>query len=83
MNEAESNPYMRMPLDQVKSDARAGVILARQALRLRAPETAHQALGPVLEPGEEAQARRQRIMEAASDYQKSRTVRRGKAKASR
>lgn len=75
MNEPQDNPYLtRVPLDRVRTDARAGVALAKEAWRQRDPETAGE-LGSILRPGEEAQARRQRIIEAAGAYQKGKTRR--------
>ena len=83
MNETAPNPYLGpgMPLDQLKSDARAGVGLARAAWRIRDPEAAARELGAILLPGQEAQARRQRIIEAAGNYQRRKTREtRGKGK---
>ncbi len=51
------NIYLRMPLDRVRSDALAGVRLAREAwLELDSKSAA--VLGPTLEPGHEAEFRR-------------------------
>ena len=43
------NPYMAMPIEQVKADALHGVSLARAAWRQRDPEGANAALGGVVQ----------------------------------
>ncbi len=55
------NPYDRMPLDRVRSDAMHGVAAAREAYRQRDPVHADFDLGPVIDPAEQ-QAYRDRIM---------------------
>ncbi len=54
----DNNVYLRMPLDRVRSDALTGVRLAREAWRELDPKGAA-VLGPTLEPGHEAEFRRQ------------------------
>ena len=53
MNKTQDNPYLIMPLPQVKADAGAGVALARVAWRSRDPQGAALDLGRVIEPGHE------------------------------
>jgi hypothetical protein len=61
-----------MPLDRVRSDARAGVALARATWRQRDPAAAERALGKIVLPGrEQEQAERaRRILAAVGDYQR-------------
>ena len=70
--EAQENPYLVMPIDQVRSDARNGVRLAREAWRVRDSESAAQELGRIIEPGcEREQVERQRrIAQAIGDFQR-------------
>jgi len=49
-DKTKDNPYLRMPLNQVKADAIHGVSLARMAWRQRDPKEAAKALGFVTEP---------------------------------
>jgi hypothetical protein len=44
------NIYLRMPIEQVRSDARNGVSLAREAWHIREPDLAEKELGRVVEP---------------------------------
>jgi hypothetical protein len=46
---AESNIYLHIPLDRCIVDALHGVSLARTAWRIRNPDAAGKALGPVVE----------------------------------
>ncbi len=46
------NPYLNMPLDRVRLDAKTGVTLARLAWRERDPEGAAREMGRVVEPVE-------------------------------
>jgi hypothetical protein len=66
------NPYLVMPLDQVKADARNGVRLAVEAWRQRDPDGAARELHPIVEPGQERERadRTRRILAAVGDYQR-------------
>jgi len=46
----DANPYMRVPLDRVRTDALNGVRLARIAWRQREPQAAAVAMGRIVEP---------------------------------
>jgi hypothetical protein len=46
----ENNIYLRVPLNQVKADALAGVSLACEAWRIRQPGESAKELGHVVEP---------------------------------
>jgi len=53
MTNTQDNPYLTMPMAQVKADARNGVRLAVEAWRQRDAEGAGKELGRVVEPGRE------------------------------
>jgi len=57
------NPYERMPLSRVRSDALHGVAAARSAYRERDPVGADFDLGPVISPEEQAEYRRKIMAE--------------------
>jgi hypothetical protein len=50
---ADSNLYLKMPLDRVRADALHGVRAAREAWRVLDPEGAARVLGRIVEPGHE------------------------------
>jgi len=50
MNAGNDNPYLVMPLPQVKADARNGVRLAVEAWRQCDSEAAAKELGRIIEP---------------------------------
>ena len=76
VNKTHDNPYLIMPLAQVRTDARNGVRLACEAWRTRDPEGAARELGRIVEPPaaageprEQDQAERQgRIRTAVADF---------------
>ena len=61
----DNNPYLRVPLDRVRSDALTGVKLAREAYRERDPVHADLDLGSVVLPSEQAVYQRSRPQRAA------------------
>jgi hypothetical protein len=83
----EANPYLRMPIDQVRSDARAGVRLAREGWRIRDSEGAAKELGRIVEPSAltgEPRGGQARIQAASGFQKKPQHLRHGrKSKASK
>lgn len=52
----KGNIYLRMPIEQVRRDAKEGISLAVSAWRKREPDVADRFLGKVVEPGGEKKA---------------------------
>jgi hypothetical protein len=74
MSDTSSNPYLIMPMVQVRADALNGVSLARAALRERDPEGTARELGRIVKPvaGQRQADRKQRILAAVGGYQRRR-----------
>jgi len=66
MSNAKVNPYMVMPLAQVRRDALHGVRLARQAWRIWDPKSALPELERIIGPGQAE--RSSRISGATGDF---------------
>ena len=82
MDDSTSNPYLNpvMRFDRLRSDALAGVHLAREAWRARDPEGAAKELGRVIQPGHECElaGRVRRISPGAGKPKRARKTRRTK-----